>query len=334
MAGGGRKPPSGVRLRSGGEFDLIRKLLSEGPLQAEGVSVGAGDDGVVLDVAASLVLSADLTIEHVHFERAWLDLSEVGYRATAGALSDLAAMAARPLGVMVSLAVPGSESAEVAPAIQIGVREACRHSGAVVLGGDLTASPGPIVLDIVVVGRTERPMTRAGARPGDALWVTGVLGGAAGAVAAWREGRAPAAGLRKAFARPTPRIEEALWLKGAGASALIDLSDGLGGDAGHVAAASDVAIVLEEASLPLHPELPSGDAVDLALSGGEDYELLASAPAGALDGRQDAFLERFGIPLTRVGTVGRGAGVAVLRTGAVTPEPLEHGGFDHFERER
>ena len=306
-------------------------MLGEGGAGVEGLSVGPGDDGAVLEVEGSLVLSADLSIEDVHFRREWLSFPEIGYRAAAAALSDLAAMAAEPIGVMVSLALPKAEAWDVGPAIQEGVREACALCGATILGGDLASSPGPIVLDVVVVGRTDRPVTRAGARPGDMLWVTGALGGAAGAVRAWKEGNEPSAGLRASYARPTPRIAEGLWLgKEAEVSAMIDLSDGLGGDAGHLAAASEVRIVLEEERLPVHEELPRGPATALALGGGEDFELCVAAAEGRLDGLQAGFHERFGVPLTRVGRVEEGEGVAILRHGATSPEPLAGVGFDHF----
>ena len=164
---------STIRLGPGAEFDLIRSLLEDAPEAIEGVSVGPGDDAAVLEVKGSVVLSSDLAIEGVHFRREWLTLPEIGYRAVAAAMSDLAAMAARPVGVLVSLAIPGTEAAESGPAIQEGIREACGLCGAALLGGDVTASPGPLVLDIMVVGSVEQPITRRGARPGDELWLFG-----------------------------------------------------------------------------------------------------------------------------------------------------------------
>ncbi|MFV2005904.1 MAG: thiamine-phosphate kinase [Longimicrobiales bacterium] len=322
---------STIRLGPGVEFDLIRRLLEDTPGAIEGVSVGPGDDAAVLEVQGSVVLSADLAIEGVHFRRQWLTLPEIGYRAVAAAMSDLAAMAARPVGVLVSMAIPGAEAAESGPAIQEGIREACGLCGAALLGGDVTGSPGSLVLDIMVVGSVERPITRSGARPGDELWVTGVLGGAAAAVSAWKAEGDPDPALRSAYIRPVPRIEEARWLADhAGVTAMIDLSDGLAGDAGHIAAASGVGIVIDETLIPVHPGLTGDLAMTRALTGGEDYELCASAPNGRVGPLAGDFEERFGVRLTRVGHVVDGDGVSMLRPGATSPEPLHYAGFDHF----
>ena len=313
------------------EFDLIRRLLEGATGAIEGVSVGPGDDAAVLDVEGSVVLSSDLAIEGVHFRREWLTLSEIGYRAVAAALSDLAAMAARPVGVLVSLAIPGAEAADSGPAIQEGIREACEICGAALLGGDLSGSPGPLLLDVMAVGSVERPVTRCGARPGDELWVTGVLGGAAGAVTAWEAGGEPGPALRSAFARPVPRIAEARWLADeADVSAMIDLSDGLAGDAGHMSAASGVGMVIEEALIPTHAGLASDLTVTLALAGGEDYELCITVPSGRLGPLAGDFENRFGVRLTRVGHVVEGQGVSLLRPGSTSPEPLTGSGFNHF----
>ena len=277
------------------------------------------------------MLSSDLAIEGVHFRREWLTFPEIGYRAVASAMSDLAAMAARPVGVLVSLALPGADAAESGPAIQEGIREACGLCGAALLGGDVTASPGPLVLDVMVVGSAEQPITRRGARPGDELWVTGVLGGAAGAVATWEAHGDPDPSLRSALARPVPRIAEAGWLADdAGVTAMIDLSDGLAGDARHMAAASGVGMVIEETLIPTHPGLTGDLATTLALTGGEDYELCVSVPAGRLGPLADDFEGRFGVRLTRVGRVVEGDGMSLLRPGATSPEPLTGSGFDHF----
>jgi len=320
----------GPLLGPGAEFRLIRRLVAGAPPPGAGL-LGPGDDAALV---GDLVLSCDLSVEGVHFRREWLEPREVGYRAAAAALSDLAAMAAEPVGVLVALALPGPDAAELAPLIQAGVREALALTGGVVLGGDLSRSPGPLVLDIMVVGRAREPILRRGARPGDTVWVTGVLGGAAAAVAEWEEGRSPSAGLRRAFAHPVPRVREALWLRErVEITALVDLSDGLAGDAGHLAAASGVRILLHEGSLPLHrglptPHLPAEVARRLALSGGEDYELCLTAPAGDVEPWVEGFVEEFGVPLTAVGEVAVGEGVWVAPAGGGEPRPGPEG-FSH-----
>jgi thiamine-monophosphate kinase len=319
-----------TRLGPGAEFDLIRRFLAgAAPPDA---AVGPGDDAAVL--RDGVVLTVDLSIEDVHFRRAWLDAEEVGWRAAVASLSDLAAMAAQPVGLLLSLAVPEADAADAALRLATGVRNAAEHAGCALLGGDLTRSPGPWILDIVGVGRAQRPVLRSGARPGDALFVTGQLGGAAAAVRAWRAGREPEPDARAAFARPLARIAEACWLaERASLHALLDLSDGLAGDAAHIAAASDVGIVLDADAIPVHPAAASlPDALDVALSGGEDYELCFAAPSEHVEREREAFERNFGLRLTRVGSVVQGAGVR-LRSASGAERPLAAGGFQHFTTE-
>jgi thiamine-monophosphate kinase len=245
------------------------------------------------------------------------------------AASDLAAMAAAPVAVLISLAVAPGEAKAVLSELGDGIKDVLDELGAPLVGGDLSASPGPVFVDVTVVGTADEPITRSGARPGDEVWVTGVLGGSAGAVRAWQGGAEPSPDLRAAFVRPTARIEEARWLAHrAQVRAMIDISDGLGGDARHLAAASGVRIVLDAGLVPVHPELTVEDGTSLAMSGGEDYELCFVSSPGVVPGYSDEFQERFGIRLTRVGHVEEGTGVDVVGE----PDGGGHatGGFDHF----
>ncbi|TVP42347.1 MAG: thiamine-phosphate kinase [Gemmatimonadales bacterium] len=324
----------GTPLGPGAEFDRIRGFL-DGLSEAPGVRVGPGDDGAVLEDGT--VLSSDLSIEGTHFRLDWVSPEEAGYRATAAALSDLAAMAARPLGVLVSVAVPAPGT--LSAPIMAGVRAAAAAAGAPLLGGDLTRSPGPAVVDVMVVGRADPPLLRSGARPGDELWVTGTLGAAAAALEAWGAGRTPDPRARYAFCRPVPRIEEARWLvREAGARAGLDLSDGIAGDAAHLAAASGVGIELDaEALLQVAHRLPGetgdaalGAALRRALHGGEDFELLVVLPPGEGEARVEEFRRRFDLPLSPVGQVGVGHGVRLRPRGGAPPQPLSAGGWDHF----
>ncbi len=322
-----------LALGPGAEFDLIRSFLSDAGALPPGVLVGPGDDAAVLDGGpdGAWVVSTDLSVEDVHFRRAWLSDAEIGYRAAAAALSDLAAMAARPVGMLVSMAFPPQGGADP-EAVHAGLREAATAVGAVVIGGDVSRSPGPLVVDVVVVGRTPAPVLRAGARPGDEVWVTGTLGASAAAVRLWEGGEEPGPELRAAFAHPVPRVAEALRLARADSlHALVDISDGLAGDAGHLAAAEDVRIVLEADGISVAPAARAalgGDAaLDVALHGGEDYELCLVAPSGAIRG------DALGIPLTRVGRVEVGDGVW-LDAGDGTPlRRLQRGGYSHVEAE-
>ena len=308
-----------VSMGPGAEFDAVRALLAQWGTAAEGV----GDDGAVLDVPAGsrLVVSTDTTVEDVHFRRAWLSPQEIGWRATQAALSDLAAMGAAPLGVLLALTVPADWRPSLG-ALAEGIAAATRASQTPIVGGDVTDGDR-LALAITVLGHAPKPVARSGARPGDGLFVTGRLGGAGAALAAWERGSAPQPEHRKRFARPTARLAEGQWLAASGATAAIDLSDGLAGDVAHLAAASGVRCVLDLGAIPCE------DGVDVAaaLASGEEYELLVAAPT--LDA--SAFAAAFGgLALTRIGRVesARGAGEVVAeRDGRPEALPRTH---DHF----
>ncbi len=331
-------PHDRIRLGPGTEFDLIRRFLAAAQPAAaspgQAIVVGPGDDCAV--VRGTIAVSADAAVEGVHFLREWIGAHDVGWRATAAALSDLAAVAATPIGVLATLAVPADDVPEFAAEVMAGVAASAEAVGAALLGGDVSASPAALFLDVVVLGEAAAPVLRSGARPGAELWVTGVLGGAAAAVAAWRRGETPPAAARAAFACPRPRIAEASWLRDHGLlHAMLDLSDGLAGDAAHLAAAGGVGVVLEPQQVPVADAAldvmgASDQALALALGGGEDYELCFAAPAGLVPALADSFEQMFGLKLTRVGRIVEGSGVARLEAdGSV--RPLERTGYRHFE---
>lgn len=321
-------------LGEGAEFDLIRDLLAAagGEDDAE-ILVGPGDDAAVfrpLD-GDRLVVSTDMAVEDVHFRRAWLRWETVGYRAAAAALSDLAAMAARPLGLLLSMALPPELAGEVAGGLAAGVGRCLRAHGGALVGGDLARSTGPVVLDVVAVGAAAAPVERSGARPGDEVWVTGRLGGASTAAADWLRGLEPDPRARRAFQVPVPRIEEARWLvRESGVTAMLDVSDGVAGDAGHLASASGVALELRLDRLPLVEVLEEwADAAAArrrAATGGEDFELLFTAAPSSVD--RGAFERKFGVPVTRIGSVEDGAGI---RWRDAAGDSVSVGGaWDHF----
>ncbi len=319
-----------------GEFRLIREILA-GARPSAAAQVGAGDDAVVL--ADGLAISSDLSVEGVHFRWSWLPAREVGVRAANAALSDLAAMDADVIGVLASVAIDPAQAEGTVPELMEGVRWAVEELEGALLGGDLSRvqTGAPAVIDIVVVGRAERPLVRSGARPGDELWVTGRLGGAAAAVAAWETGNDPSPDALHAYARPVPRVAEVRWIRQrADVHAGIDLSDGLLGDAEQLAGASNVCVVIDPAAVPRHAatvqagESSRSSERDPALAGGEDYELLLAAPAGALSGLVPSFHSTFGIPLTRVGRVEPGSGVAIRGEQGDLTRMDGDGGFDHF----
>ncbi len=341
-ADGSRPPSTGggggalhASLAAGGEFDLIRTFLQRsGAARPSEELVGPGDDCAVI-VGGRIALSSDMSVEDVHFRREWLTPGEIGWRACSAAMSDLAAMGARPIGILVSLAVPEADARELAISVMDGVREAVESVGGVVLGGDLTRSPGPVVVDVTVVGTAEHLILRSGARPGDEVWVTGQLGASAAAVRALLAGQQPSDRARERFAHPTPRIAEARILaETVTLTSLIDVSDGLLGDAAQLATASGVAVVLDAAAIPVDraamPGLLPAESLRLAVAGGEDYELCFTAAAGVLDEPVKRQVERdAGIPLTRVGVVEAGEGVH-WRSKDGGRTPAGPGGYQHF----
>jgi thiamine-monophosphate kinase len=327
-------------MRDGAEFRRIKSFIaSADTAPAPGVVVGPGDDAAVLNLAEgeSVVFSTDLSIEGVHFRREWMTWRTVGYRATAAALSDLAAMAAHPVGVAISLAVPPELDEGVDSEIAAGAGECLREQGATLLGGDLSRSPGPVAIDVSAVGRVAAPVERIGALAGDELWLTGDLGGAGAAVAALSTGLEPDPRARRRLERPRARTAEAVWLaERTEIHAMIDLSDGLAADAQHLSAASGIRLEIFSDDIPLHPVLSEWASVEAALAvacgGGEDYELLFAVSPAGLDELVGEFERRFDVRLSRVGRVTRGSGVAWLdRSGRPGRAPAA--GFDHFEVE-
>ena len=297
----------------------MRRMLARWGAVADGI----GDDAAILAAVSdrSLVVSTDISVENVHFQRGWLEPREIGYRATAAALSDLAAIAATPLGILVALTLPEMWRATIDD-IADGIGDAAQQCCARIVGGDLSEGRD-LSLAITVLGTAEHPLRRDGARAGDRVYVTGQLGGPWAATNALIEGRPPAPEHRERFAHPVPRISEGQWLAAHGASAGIDISDGLAADLGHIAAASNACISL---SLDRVPRMPGIAAKDAAGSG-EEYELAVTS-RNALDTR--SFIEEFGIPLTEIGAVESGQPVVrVFDRGAAVPTPS---GYLHFRK--
>jgi len=230
----------------------------------------------------------------------------------------------------VALGMP-ADAADDSVAFMEGVGAAVDAAGGTVLGGDLSTAP-VWTCDVTALGRASNPVTRAGARAGDGIWVTGPLGGARAAVRAWEAGRDPERDARERFAKPATRIGAGRWLAAAGAHAMMDLSDGLAGDVGHLAAASRVGIDIDLGLVPVAPSAAreaarAGEAPShFAAAGGEDYELLVAMPEGfGVEGARDV-REEIGVPLVRVGHVVTRPGVRLLDGG----RPVSLEGFDHF----
>ena len=305
-------------LGTGPEFDSIRRMLERwGPLARR-----IGDDGAVITSLGerALVASTDASVENVHFRKEWLSPLEIGYRAAAAALSDLAAMGAKPLGMLVAMALPETWRESI-DALTDGIGEAAQACEAPILGGDMTRSE-ELNMTFTVLGTARDVLFRTGARPGDSVYVTGSIGGSGAALAAFKQGLTPKEAYRSRFARPTPRIREGIWLGEQGASAAIDISDGMAADTLHVACASRVAITIEAERIPV----AAGVSPQEALASGEEYELIITSPQ-PLD--LETFKRRFSVDLTRIGMVHRGDPHVTF---TLNGEPMEAPrGYLHFE---
>jgi thiamine-monophosphate kinase len=325
------------------EDELVQAVRTILGGAAPGVLLGPGDDAALVEPGAHVgVLTADLLIEGVHFERASIAARDLGHKSLTVNVSDVAAMGGSPRYGLVSLGVPPDVELSWLVELFGGIRDAAQDYGMSVVGGD-TSRAECIVVSVAVTGEVAAAgaVTRAGARPGDRVVVTGALGAAAGGVRLAREGDRAALtsdwgrALIAAADRPSARVGEGQTLAGAGASAMIDISDGLARDLGRVCAESHVGAAVRLADVPVAEALrPFGAAfgvepLQLALGGGEDYELLACLPPERVEDARAALRERFDTALTDVGAVRASPGmVAVAADGS--ERPLEPSGWDHF----
>lgn len=317
---------------------IARVLSGEEP----GVVVGIGDDAaVVRPGSGETVLTTDLLVEGVHFERGTISARDLGAKAITVNVSDIAAMAASPRYALVSLAIRPDVEASWVIELYAGMREVCSEHALALVGGD-TNRAELVVLSVTVVGEVApgRALTRSGARVGDALVVTGTLGGSAGGLALSRAepkmlSQPWARGLLEAFERPVARVGEAQVLARAGATAMMDLSDGLAKDLSRMCLASGVGALVRTADVPVAPGLEAGaealgvDALALALSGGEDYELLAAMPPDVVEPAREELREDFGVALAEIGEVVAAEGLVAVEADG-SEHPLDPAGWDHF----
>ena len=329
------------------ERDLVAAIerLFGGP--AHGVRVGIGDDGAVMEASAGdQVLSADVSVEGVHFDRGFDAARDIGYKAIVSNLSDLAAMGASPRFGVVSLVL--SEAADLTWVVELagGMREAADEAALSIVGGDLS-SGSEIVVSVAVTGSVApgRAILRSGAKTGDRLVVTGVLGAAAGGLALTRSRDARTArlagtpavrALLEAHARPVARVGEASILASHGVRAMMDVSDGLGIDLSRLCHASDVGARIDLAQIPVASGLedlrePLGiDPRALALGGGEDFELLAAIPADRVEAAREELWETYAVRLSDIGEVTPATEGVVAVTDDGRSAPFEADGWEHF----
>lgn len=328
-----------------GEFGLIARLTRELATHA-GVILGAGDDAAILDVGNPdevLVATCDAQVEGTHFRLSHATPEEIGQRALAVNVSDIAAMGASPRFALISLLAPPTFEVAIMDGIYAGMRQAATSYGVALVGGNVARLEERLVLDITLLGMGSRDhlLRRDGARVGNVLMVTGSLGAAAAGLRllgdpALRAQVSPevAAPLLAAQRVPTARVTAGQWLAHHGATAALDISDGLAADLAHLCAASHVGVVLNADALPITTAtrqvaaLVGRDATDLALFGGEDYELLFALPTELAANCAADLLAATGTPATAIGTIHAGGDILIQRGGQIMP--LVANGWDHL----
>ena len=311
-----------------GEFDLIARIRARVATRAD-VVLGIGDDAALLapPPGRQLVVTADTLNDGVHFPRG-TSPADVGWKALAVNLSDLASMGAEPAWCTLSLSLPQSDPAWIEGFLD-GFLDLAGQHGIALVGGDTTR--GPLSIAVTAMGLVEpgRALRRDGARVGDEVWVTGTLGDAAGGLALLD--REPVPALRARLDRPTPRVAAGRALAGI-ATACVDVSDGLLADLGHVCARSHVAARIDVDALPasaaLREAFGEADRIALQASGGDDYELCFTAPADA-SADIDAVSAQLGLRITRIGRIVAGEGVHPVDAKS-QPWSSPRRGYDHF----
>ena len=309
------------------EFDIIARYFTPASVGRDDVLVGVGDDGAILQVPAgsALVVSTDTLVRDVHFSDDYSP-GDIGYKALAVNLSDLAAMAAQPAWASLALTLPRADEGWIADFAR-GFFDLAEAHGVALVGGDLTRGPLTITVGVYGFAPTDLSLRRSGARPGDEIFVTGTLGDAALALAGLPSPHR--AYLETRLRRPTPRIAEGLTMRGL-ASGGIDISDGLAADLAHLLTQSGCGATVYLERLPLSPALRALDDPDrrrtLALAGGDDYELCFTVPP-----QQRPMLESRwrGAPMTSIGRIEASPGLRwICADGSAYHPPRE--GYRHF----
>jgi thiamine-monophosphate kinase len=314
------------------ELDLIAAIRAALGAPGERVVRASGDDAAVVRARPFAVTSIDTVAEGVHFDLATCSPADAGHRALATALSDLAAMGAEPGEAYVSLALPAGFADADALEMAQGMAALAEATGTTIAGGDVVRA-GSLTIAVAVTGWADSKddlVGRDGARPGDMVGVTGQLGGAGAGLQLLRAGASERPALIDRHLRPVPRLAAGHALARAGATAMIDVSDGLATDGRHLAAASSVALEIETAALPLAPGVTEvaaaagRDPRELAIAAGEDYELLFTIPAD----RWDAAAGAADVPLTRLGRALDGEGLRFTGPDAADLDAVR--GYEHL----
>jgi thiamine-monophosphate kinase len=326
-----------MKLRELGEFGLIGRIHRQ-VHRKPGVRIGIGDDAAAVEFSPGCIslITSDMLVEGIHFDLSLCDPRTLGRKSLAVNLSDIAAMGGNPRYFLLSLALPEAVSVEFLDCLVTGLLEMADEFDVTLIGGDTCASAGGLTISVTAMGEQlpRKVISRGGARPGDLVCVTGTLGDSALGLRLLRNGERTGPAVTKHL-DPPPRVREGLALAEAGIpSAMIDVSDGLLADLGHILDLSGTGARLALDRVPLSPsvrELPSGPGEDpyrFPLSGGEDYELLFTTPP-ALKDEAVSLLESLGTPVSVIGEITPSTGLQVLAPDGTLYRPAVTG-FDHF----
>lgn len=327
-----------------GEFGVIARITAGLP-QFPDVIAGVGDDAAILDIGSNdvLVATCDAQVEDTHFRLRSTNPHDIGRRSLAVNLSDIAAMGARPRFALISLLMPPTLDVAVLDGIYAGLREEAAQFDVALVGGNIARNAERLIIDITLLGTgmRNRLLRRNSAKPGDVIMVTGSLGSAAAGLLVLEDKQLTAkiapenlVGVLAAHRTPVPRVVAGQWLAEQGVKTGIDVSDGLAADLSHICDASGVGACIEGESLPIQPEvamiatLAGQEPQDLALFGGEDYEILFTAPADRADVLAHELFITTGVCATAIGSIYEGSALTLLRQGKQSP--LRSTGWDHL----
>ncbi len=326
-----------MRLREIGEFGLIGRISSR-VVDGAGVRIGIGDDAAAMEPTPGrwLLVTSDMLLEGVHFDLAYTDPYRLGRKSLAVNLSDVAAMGGEPRHFLLSLAVPPGITVEFIDRFTEGMLSLAGEYGVTLVGGDTCRSRSGLVISVTLHGEQEPGLVvrRSGARPGDRVFVTGTIGDSALGLELLRRGERHGWAVDRHL-DPTPRVRAGILLGRAGIpSAMIDVSDGLAADLGHILELSGVGARLDSGLIPRSPWFRehahdvAPDPALLALTGGEDYELLFTVPAGR-SGEVAPILAESGVAAVEIGEITAGDKLVVV--GADGQDAVvSHGGYNHF----
>ncbi len=333
-----------VKIKDIGEFGFIRSIMDNCHFSSEKIVKGIGDDCAVIGPYGDklFLITTDLLVEDVHFTWGKISPEHLGQKAVAVNLSDIAAMGGKALHLFLSLAIPKSTRLKYLHSIYGGIKTMCERYGVNILGGDTSASPDRLIINVSVLGEVNEKevLYRDGARPGDAIYVTGTLGDSAAGLKLMKgDFSAPnslAESLMKKHNLPVPLLETARRIaRTRMAGSMIDLSDGLLADLRHICEASDTGAKLRHSNLPISPELKTlseinkFDPYDLALSGGEDYHLLVTVPRKHASSFQKTFETGETAHLFPIGEITSRKPITILMPDGVEKK-IDAEGFEHF----